>query len=348
MAISPLYESTRGAAGVPAKIAQRAVEWLVELQSNGRTPERLVALQHWRAEHPDHEFAWQRIEAVVGTLQQVSTPAGSVLAHATLAPARSASRRRAVKMLSVLIFSGGAAGLAAQRLPWRSWTADYRTDIGQQRTVALSDGTQVALDTNSAIDVRYDDLRRHIRLIQGEILVTSAKDMRSPSRPLSVATSDGLATALGTRFSVRKHDGFTQVGVFQGAVRLEPALAPSSSSSSSTASAPTLQAGQQGRFDTHAVSLSALDPDSAAWHDGFIVVKQMRLATFIEELNRYTPSALSYDPSVADLRVSGSYPIRDIDAVLDTVAVVLSLDVQRTQRFWGSTAMRLAPHTRQT
>lgn len=336
MAISPWYDSTRDAAAIPAKVAQRAVEWLVELQDSSATPERIDAWRRWRTEHPDHERAWQRIEAVSGKLGSLSSPARSMLAYATLAPPRSAGRRRAIKTLSLLIFSGGLAWAADQNLPWREWSADYRTDVGERRTVVLSDGTQVALNTGSAIDIRFDSLRRRIRLVGGEILVTTAKDPVSPARPFSVETPHGIATALGTRFTVRMERAFTQVGVFQGAVQLLPA--------SSHNGAVVLHAGQQGKFSAlEVLQVDTLDRDSAAWSDGFIVARAMRVADLIEQLGRYTDASLSCDPAVADTRVSGSYPLDDIGAVLDTLGMALGLAVERRHRFWGGDAIRLVP-----
>ena len=84
------------AAAVPQDIARRAVEWMVELQSPPVPDELLREWQQWLASHPDHQRAWQRIEAVndrlrgLGAGQQHPAPA---LTAALLAPRGSRGRR---------------------------------------------------------------------------------------------------------------------------------------------------------------------------------------------------------------------------------------------------------------
>lgn len=336
MSSSSWYESTREASAIPEQVAQRAVEWLVELQEPEISAERVETWRRWRAEHPDHERAWRRIETVNGMLNRTASPARSILARATLAPPRSPARRRAVKTLSVLIYTGGLAWAAEEHLPWRKWSADVRTGVGEQRLLALGDGTQIVLNTDSAIDVRFNGTQRRLRLVSGEILVTTARDPHSPARAFAVETPQGLATPLGTRFTVGLQDGATSVGVFQGAVRLEPGAM--------TEPALVLQAGQQGSFSPFGVQgTAALDRDSAAWSEGFIVAKNRRLGDFLQELNRYTDASLSCDPSVAATLVSGSYSLGDIGVALETLALALHLHIQRQRRFWGDEAIRLMP-----
>ena len=40
------------------------------------------------------------------------------------------------------------------------------------------------------------------------------------------------------------------------------------------------------------------------------------------------------DPAVADLHISGSFPLNDIPAILQTIAQTLPVKVQRYTRFW--------------
>ncbi|WP_205936453.1 FecR domain-containing protein, partial [Pseudomonas viridiflava] len=44
------------------------------------------------------------------------------------------------------------------------------------RPVALSDGSQIQLNTASAVDVKFDVQQRLIRLLSGEILMTASAD----------------------------------------------------------------------------------------------------------------------------------------------------------------------------
>ncbi len=322
---------------VPADVAQRAVEWLVDLQAEQVPPEVWDDWRRWRAAHPDHERAWQRIETVngqvFGKLHGLASPMKSAIVQATLTPARSTARRHAIATLTVLIFSGGAAWLVQSDAPWHAWVADHRTAVGERRTVTLNDGTVLSLNTSSAVDVRFGPTERRVRLVAGEMSVTTARE--AAARPFLVETAHGEARALGTRYTLRLQGETTTVAVFEGAVMITPRHSPGSPL--------LLPTGQQARFTGDTVESPHLaDQDSTAWTDGFIVAKGMRLADFLAELNRYSHRSLSCDPAVADMRVSGSYPLADIDKVLHALSALLSLQIETVTRFWGGQSVRLS------
>lgn len=312
------------AMAVPPSVAQRAVEWMVELQTQPLPDEVRLAWEQWRHSHPDHERAWQRIEAINGKLRALGGPQHPAAAAALLTP-RSRQRRQAIKTLTVLFFTGGLAWTAQDQLPWRAWTADERSGSGKRRNVALSDGSAIAMNIGAAFDVDFDQNSRRLRLRAGEIVVTTAHDQTQ--RPFTVHTAQGTLQALGTRFAVRLYDAATHVSVFDGAVELRPSRGTPSR---------TLQAGQQALFGADAImpSLPA-DEDSIAWTDGFLIAKGMRLRDFLAELNRYSDVTLSCAPAVAGLRVSGSYRLDDVQLVLETLSATLNLEIETRTRFWG-------------
>ncbi|WP_454692608.1 FecR domain-containing protein [Achromobacter aloeverae] len=321
---------------IPAAVARRAVAWWVVLQDDAGAPGTRDAWLRWRAAHPDHERAWQRIESVNGRLHEMSSPIKSAIAHATLTQPNSRGRRQAVKGLALLVFAGGGAWVVQAHTPWRLWTADYRTARGERRTVMLADGTEVVLNTDSAIDVSFDQARRRVRLIAGEILVTTAPDIGPAHRPFMVETAQGQARALGTRYAVRLLDGATDVAVFEGAVEVRLNDDPGQ--------ARVVHAGQQTAFTSMRIDAPGpVEDSSAAWAEGLIVARGLALVDFLRDLNRYSAVTLDCDPAVARLRVSGSYPLNDIRSVMDSVASTLGLRVRHERRFWGRERLRLEP-----
>lgn len=325
---------------VPSDVAQRAVEWLIDLQAEQVSPTLQDNWRRWRTAHPDHERAWQRIETihgqVFGQLHHLPSPVKSAISRASLTPPHSQARRNAITTLAVLLFAGGTTWLTQRETGWSEWVADLRTAAGERRSVMLADGTALMLNTSSAVNVDFSASERRVHLIAGEVFITTARD--GMNRPFLVETSHGEARALGTRYVVRLQDKATDVEVFEGAVRITPRRA--------SGQPQTLQAGQRASFTWDAISSpQAADPDNSAWTDGFLIAKGMRLADFMAELNRYSPHTLSCDPAVADLRVSGSYPLADINKVLDTLSAMLSLEIETVTRFWGwqTVRVRLAP-----
>ncbi len=310
---------------IPPHVARRAVEWLLELQSGDNNAAiTRQGLQHWLAQHPDHQRAWQRIETVNGKLRQLASPLGSQAAHAALGAPRSITRREAVKTLAVVLFAGSAAWGSKDQTFWREWAADEVTGVGERRNIILADGTQVALNTDSAINVHFTASERRVRIISGEILVNTGKDDGS-LRPFIVETAQGELQPLGTRFSVHQQSNLSQVAVFEGAVAVHPRAA----------SAHILRAGEQARFTLTTVSHSTSASEVAtAWTDNMLIASGMRLADFLAELNRHRPGRLSCDPAIAGLRVSGTYPLVDTDRILDTLRTTLPVEIHFVTRYW--------------
>ncbi|MFM2088318.1 MAG: hypothetical protein RLZZ237_3187, partial [Pseudomonadota bacterium] len=251
-------------------------------------------------------------------------------------PRRSGTdRRRALQLLGLVVAGGGSAFLLHESSIWQRASADYRTALGEVRVVLLADGTQVVLDTASAIDVRYSDHERRIVLRTGAILVSSAPDTAAIHRPLLVQTDEGTATALGTRFSVRAGDGVSTVAVFQGVVELWPAQA--------NMAGVRLQAGQRGIYGNHAVhEVAAVADSAAAWTQGKLVAERMRLADLVAEFSRYRHGVLRCDEDVADLRVTGVYSLRDIDRSLGNLALSLPVQLRYRTHFWVTVGARQA------
>lgn len=321
---------------IPPHVARRAVEWLVELQSGDVSTTTRQSLQHWLGLHPDHERAWQHIEAVNGQLRSVASPMASVIAHATLAPRRSVKRREMIKTLAVLLFAGGTTWVAKDSMPWREWVADEHTGVGERRTVTLADGTIVTLNTDSAINMRFSATERRVLLVSGEILVSTGKDAghngngrsgNGVARPFVIETAQGELQPLGTRFVVRQQANASRVDVFEGAVDIRP--------HDGAGATRILRAGEQTRFTRNVINEPiAVNDTDAAWIDGMLVASGMRLADFLAELSRHRPGRLSCDPVIAELRISGSYPLADTDRILDTLRTTLPVEIHFLTRYW--------------
>ncbi|WP_321918473.1 FecR domain-containing protein [Burkholderia cepacia] len=318
-----------GAPAVPPQVARRAVEWWVDRQA-GRTGEAFdAALARWRAEDPAHDAAWRHIETMQHRLGGLTAGLDPQAAHAALLSPRAGRRRAAMKALAVLLFAGGAAWMAEPARRAAIWPADLRTAVGERRTVTLADRTVVVLDTDTALDVRFDAAARRLRLLRGTIMVTSGHDDRVPARPLVVATAQGELRPLGTRFAVRQRDGATRVEVFAGAVRVQP--------DDAAAGARVIAAGEGADFTRDAIGVQApLDAYASAWTGGMLVASRMRLADLVAELDRYRRGSLRCDAAVADLRVSGTYPLDDPARVLDTLKATLPIDVHYLTRYWAT------------
>lgn len=269
--------------------------------------------------------AWQQLQ----TQHEHLPPA----MHATLLRAcvqANAPRRHAVKTLALLLACGTSLYAFERRSPWRGWMADYRTGVNQRRVVTLDDGTRLTLNTHSAVNIAYDGAQRRIELLAGEIFIATGKE--AARRPFFVGTPRGSLQALGTRFTVRLHEQYASAGVLEGAVAVL---------SGDGAQRLLLHPGEGAHFDSSGAHRQALAPYGGAWLNGMLVARDMRLADFLAELSRYSEQPLACTPAIAGLRVSGSYPLADVNAILDAVCASLRLRRNTITRFWGHQVVRI-------
>lgn len=302
-------------------IAMQAAEWLTTLMSGQATAAEKNAWSNWRLSHPDHERAWKHIEKVSGNFQGLDSAASR-----QALTQRPVTRRKGLKML--LWLSGiGIAGWTGMRTESaRSMMADISTGVGQRRELTLADGSQLHLNSNSAVNIRYSDTQRLLQLVRGELFIATAHESSAPYRPFLVETSHGQALALGTRYSVRQEGEFSTVAVEQGTVKITPR--------SGTASV-TIHAGQSASMNAErAYPAQNVSANTWGWMRGQILADGMPLRDFLNELSRYRHGFLGCDDAVADLRISGVFPLDDTEAVLLSLANSLPVSIRFRTRYW--------------
>lgn len=302
-----------------SQVAEQAVHWLMEMQQGALTPRQQQAWQQWLDAHSEHQRAWEHIQRVNQRLRGVSSP----LAHAALNGPTSGSRRQALKLLLILGAGSAATWSMREHNPLPSMLADYRSPVGQRRKVALGAGDQLQLNTASAVDV--DTSARLIQLLEGEILLTAAQSFE-------VRTAQGTLNTHGARLNVRQFADRTQVALFDGRVEL-----------SSNGRAPMrLPVAHELSFTSTSVSAAIpLTANSGAWADGMLVAAHMRLGDFLDELGRYRRGQLNCDKTVADLLISGTYPLDDSERILDLLEISLPVKVKRFTRYWVTVEARV-------
>ncbi|MGJ7530853.1 FecR domain-containing protein [Variovorax sp. GB1P17] len=306
-------------------IVREAAAWLVKLQSGEMSDAERSEWQQWRARSAMHQEVWRKAEMIPHRFDAIPPAIGM---PALDRPTTDRSRRAALRTLSILLTAAPAAWFAT-RLPWKDWAADYRTATGEQRNIVLADGTQLVLNTASAIDVTFSETRRLLQLHEGEVLVTTAHEAGDLARSFLVTTGHGAVRALGTRFSVRRENAGSRVAVFEGAVQVEPA--------DSHAGTRILQAGSQCTF-TRADSGATrpVSEASASWAQGILVAEEMRLDDFLAELSRYRVGTVGCDPAVAGMLVSGAFQLKDTDRALALLTQNLPLRIDWRTRYWGT------------
>lgn len=310
-------------------VAREAAQWLMRMHpSAAPTAEDIAACAIWRSAHAEHDRAWtraQQINARFGVL-----PAD--LSRQTLDRPKLGERRQVLKTLLALMAVTPAGWLAYRASPVQNWAADYRTATGERREIVLVDGTQVHLNTASALDVAFDVAQRFLILRAGEVLIETAPDPLATgaggSRPFIVSTDNGIVRALGTRFLLRQFNDRSQVAVFEGAVEVRTRAAEDTL---------IVNAGSQLTFSAgRATQVEPANPQAIGWMRGMLHADKQRLADFVAELDRYRPGWLRCDSSVADLQISGSFQLANPEHILQALPATLPVRVEYRTRYWAN------------
>ena len=313
---------------VSARVLDAAIAWQLSLDSGDGSLVEREEFDKWLASDEEHARAWRQLGMLDQRFSVASGPA-----RAALLQSREGIRQRVRKLGSGLASIAVVIGLALfageRYVPIHYWLADQRTATGEQRTLTLADGTRINLNTHSAIDVRFDEQRRLIVLQEGEILVETG---HNDARPFYVQTRDGSLRALGTRFIVKREADATRLSVLQSAVGAQP---------EALAQEQIFKAGEQVLMHSKGLGpLLAVPPGTDAWTRGMLVVDNARLADVVAELGRYRSGYLSVDKRVADLRITGSFPLHDTTLALNALLPTLPVQIEQHTPWWVSVAMK--------
>ena len=292
------------------KILEEAAEWLMRLSENDLSETERAEWECWKVSSPERNRAWSRAQLLQSKFGGLPPALAMSALDRPSNPARRAALGKLALLLAVVPAGWGSWKLAQSQ----QWSADYHTAVGQRRELTLADGSRITLNTDSAIDVLFDTRQRLIYLREGEILVQTAPDTAPQSRPFLVSTREGRMQALGTRFTVRELQTRTQLAVLEGAVQVALADNP-------LGPPIIVNAGQRTDFSSQAFgSLNPTDRNVGAWTQGMLMADKMRLADFVVELARYRRGFVRCDPAIADLRISGAFPITDTQRSLNMLA----------------------------
>ncbi|HLU02907.1 MAG TPA: FecR family protein [Advenella sp.] len=311
------------------QLVDEAVKWLVLMHSGRFNEADAQRCAHWRRQSPEHQRIWDSVEKLNRQFDSVPGPLAMPVLNR---PRVSANRRMMIKTVALAVTAPSAMWLGYRAIPWEALNAQYRTGTGERRDVALADGSQLSLNTSSAVDVVFDARERLVLQRSGEIHIRTAHDPQAGVRPFVVKTQQGSLQALGTRFIVRCMPERTRLTVLDGAVQVQPLH---------TSQTHIVPAGQEMDFSADSFGARvAAPPGAGQWLQGVLYAEQMKLAEFVAELGRYRPGIVRCDSSVADIPVSGAFQLNNTDRILQALAQTLPVHIQFRSRYWVTIAAR--------
>jgi transmembrane sensor len=247
-------------------------------------------------------------------------PRNSLL-HSLNAPS---SRRRFISGSLSVLGVAVLAGLLGRRCGWLPEAGELSTGTGERRDFALQDGSALTLNARSRVVPLFDSTQRLLALRSGELLVDVAKD---PSRPFVVETEHGRIRALGTKFLVQHNDDSTRLVMLHSQVEVVTA----------SGARQVVEAGESLLFNDHGIlSLQRSNGHESAWTQGRLEVRDRPLSEVIDSLRRYRRGIVHVSAEVADLRLSGLYPLDDSDRTLQLLERSLPIRILWHNPYWIS------------
>jgi transmembrane sensor len=304
-----------------SEIDEEAAAWAVRVDAHELDVEHDPELQAWLSGDARRAGALLRAQAAISFLDR-----GRALAN--VAPPVDVEAKAAHRPSRRALISGlggaAAAGLVGGVGLWAARPQRLDTRLGEIRRVPLADGSLVAINTKTTLEVAMKPKSRRIVLKEGEAWFQVAKD---PERPFVVSAGLVRVRAVGTAFSVRRGDeagAGVDVMVTEGVVEtwVEGEQTPRR----------RLSAGSRIVLASAASPAVAESPSeierSLAWRNGEIALDGESLAQAARLFNRYNGRQIVIDDqALAQEHFVGLFQTNEPESFAAAVAATLGASV---------------------
>lgn len=312
----------------PNAIEGEAAAWLVRLD-NEPSASCYAEFQEWQKRSPLHRETFAQFAPIwsdYDLLQKLAPPIrdvgdlddGGFPIQKTTIPW---SRITAIAA-SIVVMLGAGFWYATNHLqparisvaaPDQAVQLQYETAMGMLKTVTLPDGSQVSLNTDSRIAVKFAEGRRTVYLEKGEAFFNVVHNAR---RPFTVEAGKRVVRDIGTAFDVRVLDNAVEVSVAKGSVQL--AARTSGISDAREQNLGIFDAGHNVVFDREIERADLISEKEMSrklsWRSGSLDYKGEPLSKALSDISRYTGIIIDVrDPSLNNLPIGGHFEINRIN-----------------------------------
>ena len=297
------------------EIEQQAAAWLARKDGEHWSASEQAQLDQWLASATAHRLAYLRLQATWSSADRLA-PAAPLSEPARQALPRFSQWRIAA---AVLVTVGAAAGWLAGRDNLSE--VRYETQLGAHQTLALKDGSKLTLNTTTQVRARVGQSERTVWLDKGEAYFEVAHDA---AHPFVVIAGANKITVLGTKFSVRRDAGGTDVVVVDGRVQVESAKSAVVLAKHQKVVASLDKMEQSEESDARIEQI-------LGWREGKLVFDQATLAFAATEFNRYNKTKLVMaDTEAAKLQIGGRFDVGNVKGFAHLLQQGFGLEVRET------------------
>lgn len=273
----------------------------------------------WLEADPAHARAYDR-----AALLDADLPA--ILPAAPLpAPANddAPDRRRLWRFAGFGTIAAALVAVLLVTVQQRSDPYSVTTAPGEQREVALSDGTRIALNGGTTLRLDRSD-PRFAALDRGEAVFTVRHEEGEPFR---VHLGDDVVEDVGTVFNIARSQGLTRVAVSEGEVVYNPRQ-----------EAISLKAGRSmtAREGVAQVTLANVSPDAVAgWRQGRLSYDKASMDIIADDIGRALGVEVHIAPAIRARQFTGTLIVeRDAVRFFATAAPLLGVEARPDETGW--------------
>lgn len=296
------------------EIEAKAAEWIARRHFGEWREADQAELEAWLGQDIAHRVAFVRLNS---SWQRT----GRLVALRGTAPRKLADRNwlRHFSRFAAVLAVVALLGVSGAYFAVTDTTTTYSTAVGGKETLRLADGSRIELNTDTVLRISNRRDRREVWLDKGEAYFHITHDA---ARPFIVTAQNQRIIDLGTQFVVRQSADRVRVAVYEGQVQMGDAK-----------EAPVLNAGDIAVATQQGISVARkveTNPNGdLAWRRGLLVFDNVTLGEAAAEFNRYNRNQIVIaDPSVAALKVAGTFPINGITGFSSLTRHVLGLRVE--------------------
>src|SRR5262245_55331941 len=336
-------------------VAQQAGTWFVAHQSGSLEHAERAAFVAWLKASPIHVEEYLGVALVAHDLP-AATEDPPVALESLLELARADHTDRVIPPEATLPVREPAPHRMQAPVPWACvtsiaavvllltaslfwWRHDgeflglpraYQTAHGEQSMARLPDGSELRLNTDSAVTVRYSRSERMVEIARGQAFFTVSRD---DHRRFRVTAGNSHVIAVGTQFDVYRRLDATLVTVVEGSVAVLGGEPPKAGEALPP-DALHISAGYQVQIDAEGKSAQPVPVDVrgvVAWQQGKIVFERRPLGEVADEFNRYGSIPIEVDDAaLRSLPINGGIDPYDIDSFLAFLQTLDGVRVERT------------------
>lgn len=301
-----------------------AARWVTRMDRGKLGAAEQCDLDAWLDADPRHRGAFVRAQAIWCDMDRIAALGAGELVSGTHSRWYAAVWPRAASVAACVLALVASVGVSTHYLAGRE-----STDRGETRRLVLDDGSALALNTQSVLQVKYDDEERRIILRHGEATFQVAHDQQ---RPFVVQAGDVSVRAVGTAFNVRMKPEGVEVTVTEGVVDILRTDDPQKTAIRRVRHNEEVIAPAWQPVAPEALSVDTLSDEvierRLAWQQGRLIFEGERLAAAIEEVNRYSANrVVIHDPELAQKAFIGTFKTGDARGFAHAAAAAFNMRV---------------------